>query len=84
MKWTKGNGINGLWAGMWVYAVVFWIISDPELNFPKRAMKLGEVCRGAENGGSVFAGCIAGWVGGSKGACGGERSELATKKWTLS
>jgi hypothetical protein len=33
MKWTKGNGINGLCEGKWVYAVVFWIISDPELKF---------------------------------------------------
>ena len=48
MKWTKGNGINGLWAGLWVYAGIFWTISDPELNFPKRAMKLGVVPLGSE------------------------------------
>jgi hypothetical protein len=28
-----------LCGGLWVYAVVFWRISDPELKFPKRAIK---------------------------------------------
>lgn len=75
MKWTKGNEINGLCVGMWVYVVVFWTISDPEFIFPTRAMKLGEVRLGTENSGRIYAGCTAGWVGGSKGACGRERSD---------
>ncbi len=35
----KGNGINGLWGGMRVYAVVFWQVSGRGLYLPKRSVK---------------------------------------------
>jgi len=67
MKWPKGNEINGLCVGLWVYVVVFWTISEPELTFPKRAMKLGVVPFGSKVWRGRFAGCMLGGPGEARG-----------------
>lgn len=65
-----------MWASMWVYVEVFWMISHPELNFPKRAIKLAEVPLGAEKRGRQFAGPTVYRVGEGKVGAGTEWNEM--------